>query len=131
MYSLLKVSGPPLSLVQSSKHENMMKITWEHPEVSNGNVLEYHVTATPVSSYSLSTVALPMEWIFPNSTTTVDLLGLQPGTRYNVTVKAKTMDGYGLPISAVYNTEIGGNQAVAKVMKSSSFYQILLLTFSS
>lgn len=85
-----------------------MKIVWEHPIVSNGVILEYHVAATPVSSYSVSTVALPMDWIFPNSTTTIDLLGLQPGTQYNITVRAKTMDGYGIPLSDIFPTEIGG-----------------------
>lgn len=48
-----------------------------------------------------------MEWVFPNTTLTADLLGLQPGTGYNVTLKAKTADGYGLPISESFNTEIG------------------------
>ena len=104
----LLVSGPPKSLSQLSKHENTMKITWEHPVVSNGIVLEYHVAATPLSSYSVSTVGLPMEWVFPNLTTTTELPGLQPGTRYNITVKAKTMDGYGVPLSNIFNTEIGG-----------------------
>ena len=117
LFSLIfQVSGPPKSLAQLSKHENMMKIVWEHPIVSNGVILEYHVAATPVSSYSVSTVALPMEWIFPNSSTQVDLLGLQPGTQYNITVRAKTMDGYGIPISEIFPTEIGGKRNCIKVL---------------
>ncbi|EFX71032.1 hypothetical protein DAPPUDRAFT_309238 [Daphnia pulex] len=101
------VSGPPKSLSQLSKHENTMKITWEHPVISNGIILEYHVAATPVSSYSVSTVGLPMDWVFLNVTTITELPGLQPGTQYNITVKAKTMDGYGVPLSNIFNTEIG------------------------
>lgn len=102
------VSGPPKTLSLLRKNENTLKINWEPPEVSNGAISEYHVGATPVSSYSLSTVALPMEWTFQNTTYTIDLLGLQPGTQYNITVRAKTMDGYGIPISDIFNTEIGG-----------------------
>ena len=51
-----------------------------------------------------------MEWTFPNSTMRTDLLGLQPGTKYNVSVKAKTMDGYGTPAFGSFNTEIGGKK---------------------
>lgn len=104
------VSGPPKSLSLISKNENSLKISWEPPLVPNGIVLEYHVAASPVSSYSVSSVASPMEWIFPNSTLTADLLGLQPGTGYNVTVKAKTTDGYGVPVSENFHTEIGGKE---------------------
>lgn len=107
---ILPVSGPPKSLSQLSKHENTMKITWEHPVISNGIILEYHVAATPVSSYSVSTVGLPMDWVFSNVTTITELPGLQPGTQYNITVKAKAMDGYGVPLSNIFNTEIGGKQ---------------------
>jgi hypothetical protein len=107
-----KVSGPPKSLSQLSKNENTMTIVWEHPVTSNGVILEYHVAASPVSSYSVSTVGLPMEWVFSNTTTTAELPGLQPGTQYNVTVRAKTMDGYGVPISDILNTEIGGKITV-------------------
>lgn len=91
-----------------------MNISWEHPVVSNGVILEYHVAAIPVSSYSVSTVGVPMEWIFSNMTKTTDLLGLQPGTQYNVSVRAKTTDGYGLSLSDVFSTEIGGK---IKLMK--------------
>ncbi|KAI9565171.1 hypothetical protein GHT06_008947 [Daphnia sinensis] len=101
------VSGPLRSLSQLSKQENMMSISWEHPAVSNGVILEYHVAAIPLSSYSVSTVGVPMEWIFSNITTTTDLLGLQPGTQYNVSVRAKTTDGYGVSFSEVFSTEIG------------------------
>jgi len=75
-------------------------------------VQEYHVTATPISSYSVNSVALPIEWTFSNSTSRTDLLGLQPGTKYNVSIKAKTMDGYGVPAYASFNTEIGGNLVI-------------------
>jgi hypothetical protein len=51
-----------------------------------------------------------MDWVFSNVTTTTELPGLQPGTQYNITVKAKTMDGYGVPLSNIFNTEIGGKQ---------------------
>lgn len=91
-----------------------MNISWEHPVVSNGVILEYHVAAIPVSSYSVSTVGVPMEWIFSNITKTTDLLGLQPGTQYNVSVRAKTTDGYGVSLSDVFSTEIGGK---IKLMK--------------
>lgn len=62
--------------------------------------------------YSVSSVALPMEWVFPNSTVSADLLGLQPGTGYNVSVKAKTTDGYGIPSVDTFTTEIGGTICV-------------------
>lgn len=105
---MFPVSGPPKSLQLSNRQENSLKIIWEAPQVSNGVIQEYHVSAIPMSSYSVSSVALPIEWVFSNTTSTIDLLGLQPGTQYNVSVKAKTLDGYGIPISEVFNTEIGG-----------------------
>lgn len=91
-----------------------MKITWEAPQVSNGVIQEYHVSAIPISSYSVSSDAQPIEWVFSNSTSTIDLLGLQPGTKYNISVKAKTIDGYGVAISDVFNTEIGGKLIILK-----------------
>ena len=102
------MSGPPRSLSLLGKNENSLKISWEPPLVPNGVIIEYHVSASPVSSYSLSSVAQPMEWVFPNGSLTADLLGLQPGTGYNVTVRVKTTDGYGAPVSDNFHTEIGG-----------------------
>lgn len=103
-----------------SKQENMMNIRWEHPLVSNGMIMEYHVAAIPVSSYSVSTVGVPMEWIFSNTTKRTDLQGLQPGTQYNVSVRAKTTDGYGIAVSDVFSTEIGGKIKLVKKPRTSN-----------
>lgn len=103
------VATAPRSLTLLTRNENTLKITWEPPRVQNGMIQEYHVTATPLSSYSLNSVSSPMDWTFANTTLQGELLGLQPGTQYNVSVKAKTMEGYGTDVSAVYNTEIGGD----------------------
>lgn len=102
------VSGPPSSLSLLSKTENSLQIRWQHPQITNGPVLEYHVSAAPVSSYSVTSVSLPLEWHFQNSTTSTELLGLQAGTKYNISIKAKTTDGYGTPLYESLTTEIGG-----------------------
>ena len=76
-------------------------------------IQEYQVSAVPMSSYSLSSVASPMEWLFPNSSLQQDLLGLQPGTNYNVSVRAKTLEGYGTPIFQTFSTEIGSKESTS------------------
>lgn len=123
---IFTVSGPPKSLTLSNRQENSLKIVWEAPQVSNGVIQEYHVSAIPISSYSVSSVALPIEWVFSNTTSTIDLLGLQPGTQYNVSVKAKTLDGYGIPLSEVFNTEIGGKICLSGTASSIISYEILV-----
>jgi len=101
------IAGPPISLTLINKTENSLQIKWEPPVIPNVVIQEYQVSAVPMSSYSLSSVASPMEWLFPNSSLQQDLLGLQPGTNYNVSVRAKTLEGYGTPIFQTFSTEIG------------------------
>jgi len=108
---LISVAGPPISLILINKTENTLRIKWEPPIIPNVVIQEYQVSAVPVSSYSLSSVASPMEWLFPNSSLQQDLLGLQPGTNYNVSIRAKTLEGYGTPLSEIYNTEIGSKDS--------------------
>ena len=107
-FYFFSVATAPRSLTLLSGTENTLKVSWEQPAVLNGEVYEYHVTAWPVSSYSLESVFLPMEWTFPNNSLSVDLTGLQPGSQYNISVQAKTVEGYGTAVSGIYSTEIGG-----------------------
>ena len=107
IFDLITVSQSPKSLALLNKTENTLKIEWEPPLISNGVIQEYQVSAVPVSSYSVSSVASPMEFVFPSSSSKEDLLGLQPGTDYNVTIRVKTVEGYGIPSSQIYSTEIG------------------------
>lgn len=109
-FNCFSVPGPPASLTLINKTESTLKIKWEPPAISNVGIQEYQVSAVPTSSYSLSSVALPMEWSFPNSSLQQDLLGLQSGTNYNVSVRAKSLEGYGTPVSKIYSTEIGSKE---------------------
>ena len=94
----------------------------------NGIIQEYHVSATPVSSYSLNSISSPMEWTFPNNTRSADLTGLQPGNQYNITIWARTIEGHGTPVSAIYNTEIGGNKGFINLLHSSSVIKFVHLS---
>lgn len=48
------------------------------------------------------------KWVFSNVSFEEELSGLTPATRYNVSVLASSELGDGIPISALFWTDIGG-----------------------
>lgn len=61
-----------------------------------------------MKSYSKLDMLNRNEWTFYNTTYRSDLVGLHPGTRYNISVWAITNEGHTDPSTKMVWTEVGG-----------------------
>lgn len=66
------------------------------------------MSAYPTKSYGKTDTLARNEWTFYNTTLRSDLVGLHPGTLYNVSVWAITSNGTSEPSTEYTWTEVGG-----------------------
>lgn len=95
----------PSTLEVINQSETEVHVQWS--PVSSKNVINYHVKADPITSVFENHPPTKKEWSFSNKTEKADLLGLQPGTQYNITVWASTSDGDTRRISKFVWTTVG------------------------
>lgn len=82
-------------------------ITWQPPDVPNGNVTFYTVRAVVVKTYA-SNVLPPVESQIQGGVSNSTVLrGLQPGTKYNISIVASNTEALSEPAYAVAWTLIG------------------------
>lgn len=94
--------GPRLVTLENST-ETTLDITWT--PVASTSVKQYTVQAMPVQNYG-SDLGPSQEWKYTSSRQ-ARLLGLSPGTLYNVSVWADTADGASDATSTLAWTEVG------------------------
>ncbi|CAN8004147.1 unnamed protein product, partial [Ixodes hexagonus] len=102
----LAVPDPPSQLVQDTREESSMTVSWKEPMISHGIITGYRVKLTsqyadPEQRESVEVGAETRNHIF---------LFLKPGTTFTVTVEAKTSAGYGKPIELVAHTRAPGRK---------------------
>ncbi|GIY27026.1 tyrosine-protein kinase receptor Tie-1 [Caerostris extrusa] len=93
------ISGP--DLIVSNITESKVHVVWTPVRVP-GKV----VSAYPLKSYS-NDLLKRNEWTFSNTSKRTDLVGLHPGTMYNISVWAVTSDGHTDPTTKIVWTEVG------------------------
>lgn len=82
-------------------------ITWQPPDIPNGNVTFYTVRAVAIKTHT-SNVLSPVEsQIQGGASNSTILRGLQPGTKYNISIIAINTQGPSDPAYAVTWTLIG------------------------
>ncbi|XP_015925754.1 tyrosine-protein kinase receptor Tie-1 isoform X2 [Parasteatoda tepidariorum] len=99
------IAGPELTV--SNITESKMHVSWTTVSVPDKVIEKYQVSAYPVKSYSQMDALNRNEWTFYNTTHSSDLLGLHPGTMYNISVWAVTSDGHSDPSTKMVWTEVG------------------------
>lgn len=99
--------------------QDALKITWLPPNIPNGNVAFYTIRAVVEETHS-SNILPPIEsQIQGGASNTTTLKGLQPGTKYNVSVTASNTQGSSDPAYITEWTLIGppDKPAVPKILE--------------
>ncbi|CAL1274586.1 unnamed protein product [Larinioides sclopetarius] len=100
----LCISGP--DLVVSNITESKVHVVWTPLKLPGKVIEKYRVSAYPLQSFGTD-ILKQNEWTFSNSSSRTDLVGLHPGTKYNVSVWAVTSDGRTDPTTKIVWTEVG------------------------
>lgn len=101
------ILGAPVSLTQIDSEPSSLRINWEPPAKGLSEILEYHVTADPIFTYSERDPPKPMKWVFSAHTHTARLYNVQSGTKYLVEVAAASATGLGYRRSREMWTKVG------------------------
>lgn len=84
-----------------------LAITWQPPDIPNGNVTLYNVRAVPVKTHASNALSPVESQIQGGASNSTVLRGLQPGTKYNISITARNAQGLSEPAYAVAWTAIG------------------------
>lgn len=87
--------------------EERIGLFWEPPVASNGNLTEYVISANVSQTFSNQPTTVRF-WTLPPLPTRAGLLGLIPGTQYNVSLAARNQFGTGQSTYLLVWTAIGG-----------------------
>ncbi|KAL6254582.1 hypothetical protein P5V15_014634 [Pogonomyrmex californicus] len=99
--------SPPRRIEVTRDGIDALIITWQPPDIPNGNVTFYTVRAVSVETHS-SNILPPVEsQIQGGSSNMTTLRGLQPGSKYNISITASNMLGASDPAYVVGWTSIG------------------------
>ncbi|KOB74400.1 putative tyrosine-protein kinase Wsck [Operophtera brumata] len=97
--------GPPASVAVQNVTETTLRVRWMPPS-AHSYISGYVVRAAIIKTFSDLTL-IPLEWRVSNETYQTELLNLQPGSIYNISVAAVNMDEEGTNITIKAETEIG------------------------
>ncbi|XP_029165145.1 putative tyrosine-protein kinase Wsck [Nylanderia fulva] len=99
--------SPPRRIEVTQDNIDSFVITWQPPDIPNGNVTFYTIRAVVVKTHA-SNVLPPVESQIQGGVSNSTVLkGLQPGTKYNISIVASNTQGPSEPAYAVAWTLIG------------------------
>lgn len=106
----LRRAGPITNVKFKNSTEDTISIAWIPPE-SNSLLDHYFIRAEVLETHSTRQLINP-EWVVPREERSYDLVGLHPGTKYNITILSVGEDGQTSTdsagsISLVQWTEVG------------------------
>ncbi|XP_049953993.1 putative inactive tyrosine-protein kinase Wsck [Schistocerca serialis cubense] len=102
-----RVAGPPNTLQVANVSDTMIEVTWTPPKAANGEINSYTVTAAPNHTYARTTPVQTILLTYQSSVTSANIIGLHPGTEYQISVSAITAAGTGVPKTLTTYTQIG------------------------
>lgn len=97
--------GPPASVAVQNTTETTVRVRWTSPS-AHSFISGYVIRATVIETYS-DLVLIPLEWRVSNETYQSELLNLQPGSSYNISVAAVNVDEEGVNITIRAETAVG------------------------
>lgn len=97
--------GPPLSFKVVNFTETTVRVHWSQPHAFS-MISGYVLRAIILHTYS-DIVPPALEWKVSNDTFSSELLNLQPGSTYNISVAAINQDEMGPNVTTTVETEIG------------------------
>ncbi|CAF4866538.1 unnamed protein product [Pieris macdunnoughi] len=97
--------GPPTSLETYNVTESTVRVQWTAPQAYT-RITSYIIWAVVVTTYA-DTILQPIQWRVPNNTYQTQLLNLQPGSVYNISVGAMYYEEESNNITVKVETVIG------------------------
>ncbi|XP_078042954.1 uncharacterized protein LOC144473183 [Augochlora pura] len=128
-----KGPSPPRSIQIVRSEPTNLKITWEPPDIFNGNITFYTLKASVIQTHA-SDLLPPIEsQVQGEASNTTILQGLQPGTKYNISIVAKNTQGSSEPAYISGWTLIAppNKPAIPKLIKQTSTTMTILLSEGS
>ncbi|KAG7208338.1 hypothetical protein KM043_014574 [Ampulex compressa] len=113
-----KGPSPPRRMQIKRYNSDGLEITWEPPDMPNGNVTSYTLRAVAIDTYATDPLPPVESQVQGGASNTTILRGLQPGTKYNITLTATNTQGTSDPIHGFEWTLIGppNKPAVPKIL---------------
>lgn len=122
--------SPPRRVTATRQEKDALRIIWQPPDIPNGNVTSYTIRAVVVDTHS-SNILPPIEsQIQGGASNMTTLRGLQPGTKYNISVTANNTQGLSDPAYMTEWTLIGqpDKPAMPKVLERGDSTITVMLT---
>ncbi|XP_015599385.1 putative tyrosine-protein kinase Wsck [Cephus cinctus] len=103
-----KGPSPPRGIKIDRIKPDTLRITWEPPDIPNGNLTSYTLHAKAIkTSYTFGVLPTIEYKVLGGSSNSTTLGGLQPGTKYNISIIASNTEDSGSPGFAIDWTPIG------------------------
>ncbi|XP_011307023.1 putative tyrosine-protein kinase Wsck [Fopius arisanus] len=102
-----KSSSPPRHLQVTKTTSSSLHITWAPPNIPNGNVTSYIIRVHPIETHSLRPLLPTQSQVQGGTSDSTILVGLHPGSRYNISMTALNLEGESDPISIQEWTSLG------------------------
>ncbi|KZC09944.1 PREDICTED: putative tyrosine-protein kinase Wsck [Dufourea novaeangliae] len=92
-----KGPSPPRGAQIIHSRSTGLEITWEPPNISNGNIILYTLRAVVIETHASDLLPVVESQVQGGSSNNTILQGLQPGTKYNVSIVATNTQGNSEP----------------------------------
>ncbi|XP_020298847.1 angiopoietin-1 receptor-like isoform X2 [Pseudomyrmex gracilis] len=122
--------SPPRKIQISRDDINALVITWQPSDIPNGNLTFYTIRAVALETHARN-ILPPVESQIQGGASNITILkGLQPGTKYNISITASNMQGVSDPTYIIAWTSIGppDKPATPKVLDHGNSTIIVKLT---
>ena len=128
-----KGPSPPRSAQISHNGYNNLHITWEPPDIPNGNITSYTLKAIVIQTFSSNPIPPIESQIQGGASNNTLLQNLQPGTKYNISIIATNTQADSEPVYISGWTLIGppNQPTMPKVIERTSTTVTVLLTEGS
>lgn len=99
--------SPPRRIYVTRDDIDALIITWQPPDIPNGNVTSYTVRAVAIETHATNVLSPIESQIQGGASNSTILRGLQPGSKYNISIIASNAQGLSDPAYAIAWTAIG------------------------
>ncbi|KOC70294.1 Putative tyrosine-protein kinase Wsck [Habropoda laboriosa] len=125
-----KGPSPPRSAQIIHSGSSSLQIIWEPPDISNGNITSYTLKAVVLQTFASNSIPAIESQIQGGASNSTILQGLQPGTKYNISINATNTQASSEPAYILGWTLIGlpDKPMMPKVIEQTSTTVTVLLS---
>ncbi|KYN16207.1 Putative tyrosine-protein kinase Wsck [Trachymyrmex cornetzi] len=120
--------SPPRRVSVTEETKDTLKITWQPPDIPNGKIISYTIRAVVEETYSSNNLSPIESQIQGGSSNMTILRGLQPGTKYHISITASNILGSSEPANTTGWTLIGppDKPAMPKILEHGKDMTVML-----